>query len=61
MTVESLRMLDLSTMTSSSTMGPRPLTSSSGASCTYVKVLKELWLHTVKVGIHVFVYLSFAQ
>ncbi len=46
-----LRMQDLSTMTSSSWMGPRPLTSSSGASCTCVKVLKELWLCTVKVGV----------
>lgn len=50
MTAGVSRMQDLSTMTSSSWTGPRPLTSSSGASCTCVRALKELWLCTVKVG-----------
>lgn len=45
-------MQDLSTMTYSSRMGPHPLTSSSGAFCTCVKVLKALWLYTVKVEVH---------
>lgn len=45
------RTWDSSTMTSSSWTGPHPLTSSSGASCTSVKVQKGLWLCTVKVGV----------
>lgn len=52
MTAGGLRMQDLSTMTYSSRMAPHPLTSSSGAFCTRAKVLKALWLYTVKVGVH---------
>lgn len=53
-----LRMQDLSTMTSSSWMGPRPLTSSPGAFCMCVKVPMALWLCTAKVRVFLLFCLS---